>query len=93
MFLFSCFFLSFFSSFPYIALLFREPIRLAGGMQSVEMALFQGTFRFHVYIYGLIACLLLQGAAAGKNGDAISSGKSGYTYGQPMPVTCLNRTM
>lgn len=61
-------------------------------MQSVEMALFQGISRYFIYIYGLIACLLLQGAAAGKNGDA-SSGKSGYTYGQSMPVTCLNRTM
>lgn len=69
-----------------------QPIRLAGGLQSVEMALFRGTSRFFVYIYGLIACLFLQGVAAGKNSDA-SSGKSGYTYGQSMPVTCLNRTM
>ena len=61
-------------------------------MQSVEMALFQGISRYFIYIYVLIVCLLLQGAAAGKNGDA-SSGKSGYTYGQSMPVTCLNRTM
>ncbi|KAF7588805.1 hypothetical protein BBP40_005198 [Aspergillus hancockii] len=40
--------------------------------------------------YGLISCFVLEVTAAG-NSATISQG--GYKYGQPMPVTCLNRTI
>ncbi|KAI9924963.1 hypothetical protein ASPWEDRAFT_45086 [Aspergillus wentii DTO 134E9] len=57
---------------------------LTGGANSIPNS---------VYYYGyvLITCLLLQGAAAGKSD--LPGGRVGYTYGQPMPVTCLNRTI
>ncbi|EYE95643.1 uncharacterized protein EURHEDRAFT_411923 [Aspergillus ruber CBS 135680] len=59
------------------------------------MGLSRGLSQYFVYIYSFISCLLLQGAAAGKNSAAgdLRSGKAGYVYGQPMPVTCLNRTI
>lgn len=59
------------------------------------MALSRGLSQYLVYVFGLVACLLLQGAVAEKNGAAgdLGSRKAGYVYGQPMPVTCLNRTM
>ncbi|KAE8353663.1 hypothetical protein BDV28DRAFT_132650 [Aspergillus coremiiformis] len=40
--------------------------------------------------YGLIFSFVLQ-VAAGSNAASASHG--GYKYGQPMPVTCLNRTI
>ncbi|PLB48109.1 hypothetical protein P170DRAFT_437818 [Aspergillus steynii IBT 23096] len=40
--------------------------------------------------YGSIACLALQVSAAGNDRP---STRAGYGYGQPMPVTCLNRTI
>ncbi|KAF4214753.1 hypothetical protein CNMCM5878_008943 [Aspergillus fumigatiaffinis] len=41
--------------------------------------------------YALIIVALSQVAAAGKS-DVVS-GRAVYSYGQPMPVTCLNRTI
>ncbi|EAW13856.1 uncharacterized protein ACLA_068840 [Aspergillus clavatus NRRL 1] len=41
--------------------------------------------------YALIAILVPQVAAAGKSD--VATVKAGYSYGQPMPVTCLNRTI
>ncbi|KAK1139004.1 hypothetical protein N8T08_001583 [Aspergillus melleus] len=40
--------------------------------------------------YGSIACLALQVSAAGNDRP---SSRAGYGHGQPMPVTCLNRTI
>ncbi|PKX98794.1 uncharacterized protein P174DRAFT_456445 [Aspergillus novofumigatus IBT 16806] len=41
--------------------------------------------------YALILVALSQVAAAGKSD--VASGRAVYSYGQPMPVTCLNRTI
>ncbi|PKY02873.1 hypothetical protein P168DRAFT_328847 [Aspergillus campestris IBT 28561] len=44
--------------------------------------------------YGLIASLLVvPGAMAGGGSGDLANSRTGYTYGQPMPVTCLNRTI
>ncbi|KAE8384820.1 hypothetical protein BDV23DRAFT_166097 [Aspergillus alliaceus] len=40
--------------------------------------------------YGLISSFAVQVAAGG---DSASTSPGGYNYGQPMPVTCLNRTI
>lgn len=48
------------------------------------------------FSYGLIASLLVVPgtmAGGGGGGDQLANSRAGYTYGQPMPVTCLNRTM
>ncbi|KAF9886689.1 hypothetical protein FE257_011203 [Aspergillus nanangensis] len=41
--------------------------------------------------YGLIASFVWPLVAAGS--DYSPTSRTGYTYGQPMPVTCLNRTI
>ncbi|OOF96493.1 hypothetical protein ASPCADRAFT_144983 [Aspergillus carbonarius ITEM 5010] len=55
------------------------------------MPVLQGHPLNRIYHYGLLTFSLLRLSAAGTSEPATSS--TGYTYGQSVPVTCLNRTI
>jgi hypothetical protein len=64
------------------------------GVRSSNMSLSQrqsSHIPFLARFYALIFVALSHVAAAGKS--EVASGRAVYSYGQPMPVTCLNRTM
>ena len=64
------------------------------GVKFSNMFLFQRRLShipFLARYYALIIVALSQVAVAGKSD--VASGRAVYSYGQPMPVTCLNRTM
>ncbi|RAL11697.1 uncharacterized protein BO97DRAFT_470870 [Aspergillus homomorphus CBS 101889] len=52
----------------------------------------RGSIAHSLWQYGLLFSVCLQTSAAGDS-DSPSNSRNGYSHGQPIPVTCLNRTI